>query len=280
MALAPDLPVITASSVWSGVPQPLRVAVETAVGPVLTAVEATAGRTAQLRLSLDVTRRRLFLKATPQSHRHAPTLDTEARLAPAVRAVAPRLLHQGNAGDWRWLLFEHVPGQAADLSPGSADRDAAARVLRHLADLRAPAIAVLRAEDRWAHLGADLDLALLAGDRLLHTDLNEGNILVQDDGSAVLLDWAWPGRGAGWLSAGFLLAQMIDAGTPAAEAEAWAQRALPGWASAPTGAADTFVTALTRRRAEQAANCRPARRTEREGQLRSAMTWHRFRTRT
>ncbi|MFE0642189.1 hypothetical protein ACFW2Y_11365 [Streptomyces sp. NPDC058877] len=279
MTLTPDLPALAATTVWSGVPQPLRAAVEAAAGPVLDAVEAAEGRTARLRLSLDVPGRRLFLKATPLSHRQALTLDTEARLAPAVRSLAPRLLHHGTAGAWRWLLFKHVPGRAADLSPGSADRDAAAHALRRLATLSAPAAAV-RVEDRWAHLGADLDLGLLAGDRLVHTDLNEGNILVRGDGSAVLLDWAWPGRGAGWLSAGFLLAQLIDAGTPAADAEAWARRALPSWASAPTEAADTFVTALTRRRAEQAATCPPARRAEREGQMRSVMTWRRFRTRT
>jgi hypothetical protein len=279
MTLALELPRLAASTVWSSVPQPLRAAIEAATGPVLSAVEATAGRTARLRLSLDAPGGRVFLKATPLSHRHALTLDTEARLAPAIRALAPRLLHHGTAGDWRWLLFEHVPGRAADLSPASADREAAARVLRCLADLPAPATG-LRAEDRWAHLGAGLDLALLTGNRLVHTDLNGGNILIQDDGTAVLLDWAWPGRGADWLSAGFLLAQLIDAGTQAADAEKWARRALPGWAAAPADAADTFVTALTRRRAEQAVTCPPARRTEREGQLRSAMAWQRFRTRT
>ncbi|MFC9734208.1 hypothetical protein ACFWGM_01305 [Streptomyces roseolus] len=279
MNLVPDLPAHAASAVWGGVPQPLRAAVESAAGPVLNAVEAVSGRTAWLRLSLDVPGRRLFLKATPLSHRHAPTLDTEARLAPAVRALAPQLLHHGIAGAWRWLLFEHVPGRSADLSPGSADRDAAAGALRHLATLPAPAAATLRVEDRWAHLGAGLDLGLLAGDRLVHTDLNEGNILIQGS-SAVLLDWAWPGRGTGWLSAGFLLAQLIDAGTPAADAEAWARKALPDWAAAPTEAADTFVTALVRRRVEQVSTCPPARRAEREGQLHSAVTWHRSRTHT
>ncbi|MFE3946229.1 hypothetical protein ACFXPV_30890 [Streptomyces sp. NPDC059118] len=278
MVFVPTRPPLTTSTVWSDVPQPVRDAVEAAAGPVLDASEAAAGRTAHLRLHLDVSDRRLFLKATPRSHRHAPTLDTEARLAPAVRSLAPRLLHHGTADGWRWLLFEHVPGRPADLSPGSADRDAAARALRHLANLPAPA-AALRAEDRWAHLGDALDLGTLVGDRLVHTDLNEGNILIQGDGGAVLLDWARPGRGAGWLSAGFLLAQLIDAGTPPTEAEAWARRALPGWAAA-GGAADTFVTVLTRRRAEQADTCPPARRAERVGQLRSAMAWHYFRTRT
>ncbi|MFJ1936784.1 hypothetical protein ACIOGZ_29515 [Kitasatospora sp. NPDC088160] len=280
MALAPGLPGLATSTVCSGVPQPLRSAVEAAVGPVLAATDAAAGRTARLRLSLEVPGRRVFLKATPQSHRHAHTLDTEALIAPAVRSLAPRLLHHGTADGWRWLLFDHIVGRVADLSQGSEDRDAAAHALRRLTKLPASDAAGLRAEERWAHLGAGLDLGLLAGDRLVHTDLNPGNILIQDDGTAVLLDWARPGRGAGWLSSGFLLAQLIDAGTRAADAEDWARRALPGWAAASADAADTFVTALTRRRAEQAATCTPGRRAEREGQLRSAMAWHRFRTRT
>nr|BEK71417.1 hypothetical protein KPHV_86440 [Kitasatospora purpeofusca] len=280
MALAPDLPGIAAPTGWSGVPQPLRAAVEAAAGPVLAAAEVPVGRTARLRLVLDVPGRRVFLKATPISHRHAPTLDVEARLAPAVRSLSPRLLHHGTAGSWRWLLFEHVPGRSADLSCGSADLDAAARALGHLAHLPAPDAAVPRAQERWAHLGAGLDLGLLAGDRLVHTDLNPGNILIRADGSAVLLDWARPGRGAGWLSSGFLLAQVIDAGTRPADAETWARRALPTWAAAPAAAAGAFVTVLTRRRAEQAATCLPGRRAEREGQLRTAMAWHRWRTRT
>ncbi|MEV6976941.1 hypothetical protein [Kitasatospora sp. NPDC093806] len=278
MSLAPHLPGLAASTVWSGVPQPLRAAVEVTAGPVLAATEAAAGRTARLRLSLEVPGGRVFLKATPLSHRHAHTLDTEALVAPAVRSLAPRLLHHGTAGGWRWLLFDHVLGRTADLSPGSEDLGAVARVLQRLAALPAPCAAPLRAEDRWAHLGAGLDLGLLAGDRLVHADLNAGNVLVQDDGTAVLLDWARPGRGAGWLSVGFLLAQLIDAGTSPADAEDWARRTLPDWASAPADAVDTFVTALTRRRADQAATCAPARRQERDGQLRSAMGWHRFRT--
>ncbi|MFB8243382.1 hypothetical protein ACFC58_43310 [Kitasatospora purpeofusca] len=280
MAPAPDHSHPTAPTAWSGAPQQLRAAVQAVTGPVLAATEAPAGRTARLRLSLEVPGGRVFLKATPLSHRHAHTLDTEVLVAPALRALAPRLLHHGTADGWRWLLFDHVPGRSADLSPGSTDLDAVAHVLGDLAELPAPNAAGTRAENRWAHLGTDLDLSLLAGERLVHTDLNAGNILVRDDGSAVLLDWARPGRGAGWLSAGFLLAQLIDAGTGAADAEDWARRSLPGWAAAPAGAADTFVTALTRRRAEQTATCSPARRTEREKQLRSAMAWHRFRTRT
>ncbi|WP_188298142.1 aminoglycoside phosphotransferase [Streptomyces sp. CBMA156] len=265
---------------WSGLPKQLRSAVEAACGPVLTATEATAGRTAWRRLSLEIPGGLVFLKATPLSHRHCHTLDTEARVAAAVRTLAPRLLYHGAAADWRWLVFEHVQGRAADLSPGAADLGAVARVLRHLAVLPAPDAALLRVEDRWEYLGADLDLGLLAGDRLVHTDLNAGNILIRPDGTAVLVDWAWPGRGAGWLSAAFLLAQLIDAGTSPADAENWAWQVLPDWAAAPTDAVDTFVTALTRRRAAQAATCSPARRTEREGQLRTATAWNRFRSRS
>ncbi len=228
----PGLPALAVSAVCSGVPQPLRTAVEAAAGPVLDTVEAAAGRTARLPLSLDVPGRRLFLDAIPLSHRYAPALGTKARLIPARSrpgccATAPPTPGGG--------CCSSTSGRAADLSPGSACRDAA-RALRRLAVLPAPVAATLRAEDRWAHLGAGLELGLLVGDRFVHTDLNEGTILVQGDDSACLLDTAWPGRGTGGLSASFLLAQLNDAGTPAADAEAWASWALPGWASSPTDA--------------------------------------------
>ncbi|MER5887793.1 hypothetical protein ABT160_28590 [Streptomyces sp. NPDC001941] len=278
MNTVPLRPVI--SRVWCSVPPSLRGAVESVAGPVRAAAETGWGRRAGLRLALDVPGGRVFLKAMPRAHRHAGTLDSEACVAGAVAALAPRLLHEGSAGGWRWLLFEHVPGRTCDLSAGSADRDAAARAVRHLAALPAPPGVRLRAQTRWAHLGAGLDLGLLAGDRLVHTDLNGGNILIQAGGRAVLVDWARPAQGAGWLSSGFLLAHIIDGGTRPAKAESWARRALPAWAGAAPEATDTFVSVLARRRAEQAATCALSRRAEREGQLRSAQAWQHHRLHT
>ncbi|MFE0930860.1 hypothetical protein ACFW4O_34615 [Streptomyces mutabilis] len=272
MTLTPDVPALASSTMWSGVPQPLRVAVEAAAGPVL---DAVAGRTAAPAPG------RSRAPVVPQSHPAVPPLHAHpghGGTARTRRPLAPRLLHHGTAGAWRWLLFQHIPGRAADLSPGSADRYAAARALRRLATLSAPS-ATLRAEDRWS-APRRRPGPRPAGRRPARAHRSErGEHPRSGRRQCRLLDWAWPRRGAGWLSAGFLLAQLIDASIPAADAEAWARWALPDWASSPD-AADTFVTALTRRRAEQAAIAPPARRAEREGQLRSVMIWHRFRTRT
>ncbi|MEU6557075.1 phosphotransferase [Streptomyces sp. NPDC046915] len=244
-------------------------------------VPASGGRTALLTLALEVPEGRVFLKATPLTHRYADTLEAEARVAPIVAEISPRLLHPGTAGGWRWLLFEHVQGRHADLSPASTDLGAVAEVLQHLPAVKVPDFAgTLGIEERWAHLAGDLDLHRLAGDWLVHTDLHAGNILVCDGGAAVLVDWARPGRGAGWLSSGFLLASIINAGTAPQVAESWARQTLPAWAAAPGPAVDIFVAALARRRAEQAEVCASWRRLERDGEFRSAQRWHAFRAAT
>ncbi|MFB7597621.1 hypothetical protein [Streptomyces sp. NPDC056160] len=116
MALTPELPGLAAPSVWSDTPQPSRAAVEAAVGPVLASGKAAACSTARLRLSL----------------------DTEARRAHAVVAIAPHMVHHCIVGDWRWLLFEYAFGRPAHLPLSSADHDAPARMLRRCASLLAP----------------------------------------------------------------------------------------------------------------------------------------------
>ncbi|MFB7836058.1 hypothetical protein [Streptomyces sp. NPDC056056] len=279
MALQPGLRGRPAYAAWSAAPAPLRAAIEACTGRVIASVPAPAGRSARLTLSLTVPCGQVFLKATPTTHRHAHTLEAEARIAPFVKGISPALLGDGTAGGWRWLLLEHIPSRHADLSASSTDLGALADVLQRLMAVKAPqSRATLQPEDRWADLCGDLDLGALAGGQLVHTDLNPGNILIRRDGTAALVDWARPGRGAGWLSIGFLLASLIHAGTSPESAQNWARQSLPAWAAAPDHAVDTFVAALARRRAEQAATSSPARRTEREREFRSAQRWHAFRT--
>jgi hypothetical protein len=61
--------------------------------------------------------------------------------------------------------------------------------------------------------------AQLAGDTLLHTDYNPENILITPDGTARLIDWAWPTCGAGWIDPCCLLIRLIAAGHTAHQAE-------------------------------------------------------------
>lgn len=131
-------------------------------------------------------------------------------------------------------------------------------------------------EQRWSRFASDLDLNVLAGDQLVHTDLNAGNILIDARG-ARLVDWALPARAAAWLNIGFLLASLIGAGVAPATAERWARNTFPEWSAAGKTAVDTFVAALARRRAEQATTCPEPRRTERKQQALAARHWHCFR---
>lgn len=262
---------------WGCAPEEMRRAVEALTGPVCAAATASAGMNAQLAATLDVPAGKVFVKAMSRAHPSAFTLAYEARIAPSVLGISPRLLHHGTTEAWEYLLFEHVDGRHADLSPGSFDVDPLAGVLRRLLGVAEhDTSASTPVEERWARFGSDLDLGLLTGDRLVHSDLNAGNILV-GEGGAVLVDWALPARAAAWLNVGFLLASLIGAGFAPATAERWAQRTFPEWSAAGRAAVDTFVAALARRRAEQATNCRQPRRAERQEQAFTAHRWLRFR---
>jgi hypothetical protein len=233
---------------------------------------------AQFAATLDVPAGKMFLKAMPRAHPSTFALANEARIAPSVLGISPRLLHHGTTEAWEYLLFEHVDGRHADLSPGSFDLDPLAGVLRRLLGVAEhDRSASAPVEQRWARFGSDLDLGLLAGDRLVHSDLNAGNIILVGEGGAVLVDWALPARAAAWLNVGFLLAALIGAGFAPATAQRWAQRTFPEWSAAGRVAVDTFVAALARRRAEQATNCPQPRRAERQQQAFTAHRWLRFR---
>ncbi|MGH3755725.1 MAG: phosphotransferase [Pseudonocardiaceae bacterium] len=262
---------------WGCAPEEVRRAVEALTGPVYATATASAGMNAQFAAVLDVSAGKVFVKAMPQAHPSAFTLANEARIAPSVLGISPRLLHHGTTEAWQYLLFEQVDGWHADLSPGSFDLDPLAGVLRRLLGVAEHDTSVSTpVEQRWARFGSDLDLGLLAGDQLVHSDLNAGNILVGQRG-VVLVDWALPARAAAWLNVGFLLASLIGAGFVPAAAERWAQRTFPEWSAAGKVAVDTFVAALARRRAEQATNGPQPRRAERQQHALTAHRWLRFR---
>jgi len=258
---------------WQHVPEQLRRAIDSQVGPVRAITAASAGLNAHIAATLAVPTGKVFVKAIPLTHPSAFTLTNEARIAPDVRGISPRLLHHGTTAGWQYLLFEHVAGRHVDLSPGSSDVDVLADLLRRLAAVTEfDTLAAPPVEQRWARFGRDLDLGPLAGDHLVHSDLNPGNILI-DHGRAVLVDWARPARAAAWLSVGFLLASLVSAGAAPATAERWAVGAVPEWCTAAPAAVDTFVAALARRRAEQALDSPPARRSQRQHQARAAQRW-------
>jgi hypothetical protein len=85
---------------------------------------------------------------------------------------------------------------------------------------------------------------LFAGDRLLHTDWNSTNVLVRD-GGALLVDWAWASRGAGWIDPALWVLWLIAGGHTAEQAESRAGE-LAVWERAPQKAVDAFALACAR----------------------------------
>jgi Ser/Thr protein kinase RdoA (MazF antagonist) len=158
-----------------------------------------------------------------------------------VQPIAPRLLWQVDTQGWHILGFEHLNGRAADLSPNSTDLAGIAGVLDLLVGLEAPHNVCRRIDDRWADAAqrAGVGTELLAGDHLLHTDLNPHNILVTDTGTRVV-DWSWPTLGAGWVDTACAALWLIAEGHSPTAAELWASQ-VEAWAEATTKALDVFT---------------------------------------
>jgi thiamine kinase-like enzyme len=98
------------------------------------------------------------------------------------------------------------------------------------------------AEKRWKNWNEAP--ARLAGDALLHTDWNPGNVLISE-GKAYIIDWAWATRGASWIDAASWVVHLIAAGHTLAEAENWASR-IPAWKHATTADLTAWATTQAR----------------------------------
>jgi hypothetical protein len=83
------------------------------------------------------------------------------------------------------------------------------------------------------------ELWRFAGNALLHTDLNPGNVRIVGD-RAYLVDWAVPTRGVAWSEAADLALCLITCGHTPVDAEALASQ-IPAWATADKDALDISV---------------------------------------
>lgn len=232
---------------WSEVPDHVRGDVEAGLGsPVVEARTQhggfSPGAAARVRCA-DGTR--AFVKACGSTlNPDTPDLlRAEITALDLVPASVPHaaLLAAYDDGDWVALTLADVEGQhpqipwvEADLTPTLAVLEQTGRTSAHR---RLPSFADrVQALDAWdlvaadpADLPADLldrlpaflqlqDTAreVTVGDRLVHWDARADNILLTD-GGAVLLDWAWACRGAGWLDTLLLATDLRVQGGPDAD---------------------------------------------------------------
>jgi hypothetical protein len=233
---------------WHDLPAAVRAAIEARTGPVLTAETATEGRNCELAAFVRTAAGWVFVKGLRTSHHGAWTQPVEAMIGPHVRPVAPRLLWHISTGGWDILGFERIHGRHACYAPGSPDLPKVTRAIGQLGRIPCPGLPLKRAEQRWAPYAEDTAaLGLLRGDSLLHTDYNPLNVLIS--GTAHIIDWAWPTRGAAWIDPACLTLRLIAAGHAPRDAETWAAQ-IPAWHTASAQAIAVFAAASARLWAE------------------------------
>ncbi|MGW3993239.1 hypothetical protein ACWEF6_07095 [Amycolatopsis sp. NPDC004772] len=220
-------------------PPAVRAAVEAEVGEIRRVEPVTSGLNSTFAAVLHTAHTAVFVKGTHSDHPRARGQHREATIAPHLTGVAPHLHWHLDVAGWDLLAFDYVPGRAADLSPRSRDLAAVADTLARLGELETPDLPLPRIEQRWSGLADAADLALLAGEHLLHTDPNPNNILVDGD-RAWLVDWAWPTLGASWIDPACAALWLIAEGHTPTEAEAWA-RTLAAWDDVPPDGLAAFV---------------------------------------
>lgn len=231
---------VSARTAWSDLPEQVRLAVESQTGEVHQAITIGSGLNAAFTARLLTLTGSLFAKGVPSTR--AAAQRREAVINVHVYPIAPRLLWEIDTEGWHVLGFEHLDGRPANLAPGSVDLPAVAGVLGQLTKLDAPHATCKRIEDRWADAAqrAGANAALLAGDHLLHTDLNPHNILITNTGPR-LVDWSWPTLGAAWIDTACAALWLIAEGHNPAAAESWAAN-VPAWAGTSGNALDAFTT--------------------------------------
>jgi hypothetical protein len=229
---------------WEDLPATTRQAVEKYTGSVLKAVTVSEGLNSAVAAILTTAGGQVFAKGLRADYPRRWTQDMEALINPYVATLAPGLLWRVQ-GEWDMLGFELVDGRHADYAPGSPDLARVTAAMTMLGEIRCPDEPVKHAPHRWrGYVDDQRDLHWLEGDRLLHTDYNPLNVLVSE-GRALLIDWAWPTRGAGWVDPACLVIRLIAAGHSPQSAEAVVED-VPAWWEAPSQGLAAFARANER----------------------------------
>ncbi|MCQ4045765.1 aminoglycoside phosphotransferase [Streptantibioticus rubrisoli] len=235
----------TTPVLFDDLPKAVREAVEAQTGPILKVEAISAGLNSALSARVHTATRSVFLKGLPSDHRWVWTQQREASINPYVVPLAPHLLWQVETGGWNVLGFEAIDGHHADYRPDSPDLAMVAQALRQLGEIPCPDVPLRRAEQRLsAYVDEPAILKFFAGDALLHTDLNNHNVLITDRGH--LVDWGWATRGASWLDPGYWVIWLIAAGGHSPEEAETVASQIPSWGSAPQEGVNAFAEANVR----------------------------------
>ncbi|MEU6057013.1 RIO1 family regulatory kinase/ATPase [Streptomyces sp. NPDC047097] len=228
---------------FDDLPAPLLAEVEKEVGPITKSETVSTGLNSEIAARIDSSASSFFVKGMRCDHKRVWTQRREAEVNPFLRGISPTLLWQIEESGWLLLGFEHLSGHHADYSPDSPDLPVVVNLLGRLGGVALPEIELRNVEQRLsAYVQRPADVDYFAGSSLVHTDLNNHNVLVNDS-TAYLVDWAWASRGAAWLDAAYWVVWLLAAGkhTPLS-AEGWAAK-VPAWRAASPEAVTAFALA-------------------------------------
>lgn len=184
-------------------------------------------------------------EGAPEADRRAWEAQYAERLVfPLLEGIGPAFRWRVAAGGWELMGFDWVDGRHADLGPGSHDLPLVAEVMLAAREITAPDFLYRPLAHRLGPFLETVEVPLLAGGTVLHTDTNPHNLLV-GDGRAWMVDWAMWAQGPAWVDVAYTAVRLMEADTPAAEALEWAAR-LPSWRSADPAAVAAFVSASCR----------------------------------
>ncbi|GGV15151.1 aminoglycoside phosphotransferase [Streptomyces spectabilis] len=265
---------MTTRTSFDDLPSAVRAAVESRTGPIIKAENVSSGFNSAIAARVHTAGGTRFIKGLPADHKRVWTQQREADVNPALSGIAPQLLWRLHESGWVILCFEHLEGHHADYTPGSQDLPRVAELLTRLGEVACPDSGLKFVEQRLSNYVAEPDDVLyFAGASLVHTDLNNENVIVAD-GRAYLVDWAWASRGAAWLDAAYWVVWLIAAGGHApVSAERCASR-VPAWATAPEAGVTAFARA-TANMWQQIAGADPDPWTARN--LKAAQAWAEYR---
>lgn len=232
----------TPRAAWAETPEPVRTAVAEALGATIvghTDLHGGMSPGPAVGLRLD-DGRQVFVKAVSaevRAHNHAMILQESEILDTLPTSVpAPRRLATVEYGPWVALATTWAPGttetswtdasiaavaQASRMASGHRAPDTLPPVAKRIFDFDGwTRLLEMGTRDDWetAHSQAAADVVAgwerwTAGDALVHRDIRLDNTTVDvDNGSAVLLDWAYASAGASWIDLAQLAADVVATG--------------------------------------------------------------------